>query len=126
MNRKERRIADARARSKEHRVLVCEMPVDKLKAMLAQPGYGAEVERLAELALVWREAHPDVVLEWIDQKAWVSGDLGDPHVRGYLAKNQAADELLVWLDEQTGKQLTVGMALFALVGLGWIGPGARS
>lgn len=126
MNRKERRIADAKARAKGHRVQVFEMPADKLKQMLADPAYRGEVERLAQLALRWRAEHPEVVLEWIDQDAWVSGDLGDARVRGYLAKNQAADDLLAWLDEQTGKKLTVGMAVFALTGLGWIGPGARS
>jgi hypothetical protein len=127
VNRHDRRARDAKARSKGHRVQVFEMPAGQLKEMLADPAYRAEVELVAQYALVWRAEYPEAALEWIEQKgAWVSGSLGDPHVRGYLAKNQAADELLAWVDEQTGKRLTVGMAAIALVGLGWIGQGSGS
>lgn len=87
--------------------------------VVSNPAYVAVVEKLAMVARQWLAAHPDAQLEWIDQGAtFVTGNLDNRHVLGYLAKSPEAFELLAYMDEKTGRVASLMQARFALQHLG--------
>lgn len=94
---------------------------EKLVQLVQTPKYRAQIDVFATACQQWRRYNPDVVLEWQDTAhVLVSGDPGVAHVRQYLAKNDAAANLIEYADEVTGRAVSLMQIQFALVGLGWL------
>lgn len=100
MNRKDRRAERAKQRQGEG----------------APPAYYEQIERAGKLVFEWVHAQPAPPdLRWVEQKddgVFIAAAL-DVGAR-YLADSPDAFALLAWLDEQTGRKLTLNQALWAL------------
>lgn len=82
------------------------------------PEYIEQVEQAARKIAEWVHAQPTRPdLRWIEQKddsVFVIADLAMVIDKGMLADSADARSLLEWLDEETGKVLTLNQAVWAL------------
>lgn len=79
------------------------------------PAYYAEIEKAAELIFEWHSQQVDPDLRWIPQRddgVFISGAL--PDCIGMIADSPDAVRLLQWLDEKTGRRLSLNQAIWAL------------
>lgn len=79
------------------------------------PGYYLAIEDAAALIRRWLAEHPGADLKWLEWDAgrtFISAalDVG----RDYLCDSPDAFALIEWLDAQTGRQLSLNMAGWAL------------
>lgn len=77
--------------------------------------YYDEIERAAELIVQWHAEQIDPDLRWLKpdaDKTFISATLGDGMT--YLADSPDAFSLLRWLDEKTGRRLSLNQAMWAL------------
>jgi len=136
VNRKERRAAASRGddtMGKSYTVLpgvpasVRNSPAYKAGQAAAASGQGfppeyfAEIEGAARWARRWLDEHRGAVLRWLEwdgDRTFIAAglDTGAP----YLADSPDAFRLLAWLDEMTGRRLSLNQAGWALRKLGLI------
>lgn len=128
MNRKERRAAASRGddtMGKSYTLgalppSMTESPHHKAGVAAAEkgelsPAYLAEIESAAALVRQYLREHSGLDLKWLtpdaDRTFIIAGlDVG----AGYLADSPDASALLAWLDEKTGRTLSLNMATWAL------------
>lgn len=108
MNRHERRKQKAQARhaGPDRRYVTFEMTAENRAMVKActidNPAFVKGVERLRELYVEWRRAHPKARPQWHPNDGMlITGPLKDGEMQSTLAANDAAAECIAWLDEQT-------------------------
>jgi hypothetical protein len=81
------------------------------------PQYYDDIEKAAKLIAEWVHAQPTPPdLRWIEQKddgVFIAAALDDAGA-SYLADSPDAFALLAWLDEKTGRKLSLNQAMWAL------------
>lgn len=87
----------------------------------AGPEYLKDVERLVEVARRWGREHPAAVLVFdVPESTFIVASLGDVMVRAQIARSDDALALLEYMESETGGEMTIMQAVFALSYLGVI------